>query len=114
MILRGWEWGGADRFDGWYAIYMMADRCQMQVNDSERLRVFGNRLTDRHTDISDSRVAFATEKLMNLVIGLLMLMYEARYWYPDKDLVDMDTDTAAAVAWIRAAQVKWEEDSELL
>ena len=51
----------------------------MQVNDSERLRVFGNRLTDRHADISDSRVAFATEKLMNLVIGLLMLMYEARY-----------------------------------
>ena len=39
----------------------MADRL-----DSERLRGFDFRLTDRQTDICDCRVAFATEKLMKI------------------------------------------------
>ena len=38
----------------------MADRL-----DFERLRGFCDRRTDRRTDICDSRVAFATEKLMS-------------------------------------------------
>ena len=37
-------------------IGMMAD-----MHDSERLRGFGNRWTDRWTDICDCRVAFTTE-----------------------------------------------------
>ena len=46
--------------DGQYARWSIGS--MVNRSDSERLRGFGNGLTDRRTDICDCRVAFATEK----------------------------------------------------
>ena len=48
-----------NRRDGQFARWLIGS--MVDRSDSERLRGFCNRLTDRQTDICNSRVAFATE-----------------------------------------------------
>ena len=44
-------------------------------HDSERLRGFCDRLTDRQTDICDSRVAFVTEKSLLVCQQILLVKF---------------------------------------
>ena len=67
-------------------------------HDSERLRGFCDRLTDRQTDICDSRVTFETEKSpSNSIHGSLKITFDI---FDDMDYVAVGMDDFTFTTYI--------------